>query len=102
MNSNQQVGLNGLGCTQRCREDSAPGDLYMNDAWSDAIDTLKKTGSSVASEVVNQTQEPLKQACTDGARVAIREYAVPITLGIAGAATILITLGFYAGKHFRG
>lgn len=105
MQRNQQVGLNGLGCTQACREASAPGELYMNDAWSNVVDKVKSTvtsaGGDVASSIANQAITPVQDACKQGATMAIKEYAIPITLGIAATATGLIVLGFFAGKHFR-
>lgn len=73
----------------------------VGDAWSDAINTVKNYGNTAANEVVNSAIPPVKEACKQGAIIGIKEYAVPVTLGIALTLTAAGSIGFVLGRHWQ-
>lgn len=73
----------------------------LGDFFTDAVDSVKKMGSSAANEVANQVSEPVKEACRQGAIVAIKDYSIPVTAGIAAVLTAFGYIGFVLGKHYR-
>lgn len=73
----------------------------VGDIFTDAIDAAKKFGGNAANEVANQVSEPVKEACRQGAIVAIKDYSIPVTAGIAAVLTTFTVIGFVLGKHYK-
>lgn len=73
----------------------------VGDAWSDILDTAKNYGSKATTEIVNTAIPGVKEACKQGAVIGIKEYAVPVTLGIAATLMTAGYLGYLLGKHWQ-
>jgi len=70
----------------------------VGDIFTDTANTLTK---GAIKTVTDAAADPIKAACKEGAIIAIKDYSIPVTLGIGAILTTFTTIGFYLGKHFR-
>lgn len=53
------------------------------------------------TDVVKQLQEPVMNACKQGAKTGVREYATPLVLGLVGLTVSLIGVGIVIGRKIK-
>jgi hypothetical protein len=61
-----------------------------------AKDVYNKVGGGA---LVNEVQAGVKEACKQGAIVGMKDYAIPIVLGVTITVASIFGIGFLAGKH---
>jgi len=81
---------------------NCPKKAALGDIFTDAINYGKKAATDVANSVVDQSAGPVKEACRQGAIIAIKDYSIPVTAGIAVVLLTTGAIGFFLGKHFKG
>ena len=79
-----------------CQKKRALGDIF-----TDAINYGKKAATDAANIVVDESVGPVKEACRQGAIIAIKDYSIPVTAGIAAVLITTGAIGFFLGKHFK-
>lgn len=75
--------------------------------FTQALDTVginKNTAKDIYNQagggaLVNEVQAGVKEACKQGAIVGMKDYAIPIVLGVTITITGLFGIGFIAGKY---
>lgn len=80
-----------------CQKKSALGDVF-----TDVLNYGKKAATDAANTVVDQSVGPVREACRQGAIIAIKDYSIPVTAGIAAVLIFTGGVGFFLGKHFKG
>lgn len=79
-----------------CAKKTALGDVF-----TDVLNYGKKTATDAANTVAEQSVGPVKEACRQGAIIAIKDYSIPVTAGIAAVLITTGAIGFFLGKHFK-
>ena len=73
----------------------------LGDFITDATNAVKNFGTNAANEVVDASIGPVKEACRQGTVIAIKEYSIPVTAGIAAILTVFTYAGFKLGQHYK-
>lgn len=73
-------------------------DSFFNEILNRGKKELESGITDIATNVTNNVTPQIKQICYEGSKVAIKDYSIPITIGIAVFTITVFVTGIVIGK----